>query len=590
MLLSKNTRWPWLVCLILFAGFLVNSISSYKVARSNLRLNITESTLPLTSDNVYSEIQRDLLNPIFISSLMANDTFLRDWVIDGETDINQITKFLNEIKIQYSTITSFFVSEKTRNYYYAHGLLKQIKENSERDAWYFEAKAANVPYEINVDPDMANEDTMTIFINHRVLDYAGELIGMAGVGLTVNKVNHLISSYEAKYDRQIYFVDAEGNIVVRPSNSPLLQYRNFAEIPQLATHTEKLLSKQLTKTTYEREGKTYMLNCRYVPELDWFLVVEQSENAMLEPIREQFWFNIILALTLTAIIAWIFSSVVKSTQQRIEQRNIELTQINHENEIQKKKLELTADQLTATNEKLSVLNKEKDEFISIIAHDLRNPLNGILGLCQLAEDDDRDAVQFDHKSFVADIQDCGERMLELTQSLLDVSRIEAFQGQVEMKTVDCNAIIKKSLEEFKSSAARKKITLDCKLTENIHHSIQSMPDWLSICLNNILSNAIKYTPIGGKVTLSSHNTQDGVEIRTHDNGPGISPEEQKKLFTKFTRLSARPTNNETTTGLGLYLVKSMCERLNITIRVESELGQGSTFILCLNSEPSRSDD
>lgn len=580
MLLSKNTRWPWLVCLILFAGFLTNSISSYMVARSNLRLSITESTLPLTSDNVYSEIQRDLLNPVFISSLMANDTFLRDWALEGETDTNLITKFLHEIKVQYSTVSSFFVSEKSRNYYHAHGLLKEIKEDAERDAWYFKAKTIDAPYEINVDLDMANQDEMTIFINHRVFDYGGEFIGITGVGLTVNKVNNLISNYEAKYDRQIYFVDADGQIVLRPANSPLLKHKSLQEIPGLDAYSDDLLSKRLTSTTYERDGHTHMLNCRYVPELNWFLIVEQSEAAMLEPIKEQLSFNILLALLVTTVVAWICGSVIKRTQARIEKRNIELTQINHENEIQKQELALAAEQLSTANQKLSELNQEKDEFISIIAHDLRNPLNGILGLCQLAEYDD-DSLEFDRQSFVTDIQDCGERMLGLTQSLLDVSRIEAFQGQVEMEAVDCNIILKKSAAEFESSAQRKKITIDFDLAQNDGDTVQSMPDWLAVCINNVLSNAIKYTPIGGKVTIRSRYALDCFELLIEDNGPGISPDDQKKLFTKFTRLSAKPTGNEPSTGLGLYLVKKMCERLNVAIRVESELGKGSTFILSL---------
>jgi hypothetical protein len=224
MQLTKNTRWPWLVCLILFAGFLTNSISSYMVSRSNMRRTITESTLPLTSDNVYSEIQRDLLSPVFISSLMAHDTFLRDWALNGEVDPNLVTKFLHEIQIKHGTVTSFFISEKSRNYYHAHGLLKQINEEDPRDSWYFNVKNISEPYEINVDLDMANKDEMTIFINYRVFDYNGEFIGVAGVGLTVSNVNHLISSYEAKYDRQIYFVDPDGQIVLRPSNSPMLGY------------------------------------------------------------------------------------------------------------------------------------------------------------------------------------------------------------------------------------------------------------------------------------------------------------------------------------------------------------------------------
>lgn len=162
MAFSKRFRWAWLVCLLLLAGFLTNSISNYLVSRSNVRKTIMESSLPLTSDNVYSEIQRDLLQPIFISSLMANDAFLRDWVINGERHEEKITKYLNEIKVEYGTITSFFVSEKTRKYYHAHGVLKEVKEDEPRDEWYFRVRSMADTFEINVDQDMANRDEMTI--------------------------------------------------------------------------------------------------------------------------------------------------------------------------------------------------------------------------------------------------------------------------------------------------------------------------------------------------------------------------------------------------------------------------------------------
>ena len=88
----RSSAWAWSICVLLLAGFLVNSISSYWVSKSNVRKTIIESSLPLTSDNVYSEIQRDLLRPIFISSLMANDTFLRDWVIAGEQEMDPIVR------------------------------------------------------------------------------------------------------------------------------------------------------------------------------------------------------------------------------------------------------------------------------------------------------------------------------------------------------------------------------------------------------------------------------------------------------------------------------------------------------------------
>lgn len=112
----KKSRWAWVLCALLLGGFLTNSFSDYLVARENVRKTIAESTLPLTSDNVYSEIQRDLLRPIFIASLMANDTFLRDWAIAGEEDESAVVRYLNELKIEYGTVTSFFVSEESRKY------------------------------------------------------------------------------------------------------------------------------------------------------------------------------------------------------------------------------------------------------------------------------------------------------------------------------------------------------------------------------------------------------------------------------------------------------------------------------------------
>ena len=90
-----------IITLLLAAGFLATSFASYFTSRSSLKKEITLNTLPLTSDNIYSEIQRDLLRPIFICSLMANDTFLRDWVLNGEADPAEITKYLKEIKEKY---------------------------------------------------------------------------------------------------------------------------------------------------------------------------------------------------------------------------------------------------------------------------------------------------------------------------------------------------------------------------------------------------------------------------------------------------------------------------------------------------------
>ncbi|MDQ8179249.1 sensor histidine kinase [Pelagicoccus sp. SDUM812005] len=576
---STRYRWAWLVCLLLLIGFLTNSLSSYFVSKRNVRRTIVETSLPLTSDNVYSEIQRDLLRPIFISSLMANDTFLKDWSLEGESKQDAVTKYLHELKIQYNTISSFFVSEKTRTYYHPQGILKKIREDDPRDEWYFRVRDLPEDYEINVDPDLANQDEMTIFINYRVKDYQGNFIGATGVGLTVNRVNHLISRYEAKYDRQIYFVNTDGKMVLRPSNSPLLNIPSLQEIEGLAEQSSALLNGEIANLSYERDGKTRLLNCRFVPELDWFLIVEQTEDAQLAPLRKELLINVIIALLTTAVVAWIFIVSIKRHHDRLERRNQELSRINDQIERQKKKIEQSAASLEKANDELSRLNREKDEFIGIVAHDLRNPLNGILGLCAVTDFDEDDPVEF-----IQDIEDSANRMLSLVETLLDVSRIEGHDVQVSSQHVNPFELVKNSCAQFTEHADRKNIKLSIEGDTKSELRIFTDPDWFSICLNNLINNAVKYTPEYGKVQVKTYAETGSNCIAISDTGPGISEEDQRKLFGKFARLSAKPTGGESSTGLGLYLVKSMCERLGIEITVRSVLGKGTTFTLKVPSK------
>lgn len=573
----KKSRWAWVLCALLLAGFLANSISDYLVARKNVRKTIAESTLPLTSDNVYSEIQRDLLRPVFIASLMANDTFLRDWAIAGERDGSAIVRYLHEIKIEYGTVTSFFVSEESRKYYYAHGLLKTVREDEPRDEWYFRVRDMEAPYEINVDPDMANRDEMTIFINYRAKDYAGNFIGATGVGLTVNKVNNLISSYEAKYARQIYFVDADGRIVLRPSNSPMLEYASLQEIEGLADEVPGLLAGKTDSLTYKRGGENRILNCRYVPELDWYLIVEQSEEAMLAPLRHQLRVNILSALLITAVVAGICIFVIRSHKARIEKSNRELTENAKLIREQQTSLEEKATQLEAANEKLQALNHEKDEFLGIVAHDLRSPLNAIIGLSEVSQGD-LPAGSPTREAF-AHIQNSGEEMSQLIGELLNVSRIEAYHGAFQTEPVDWNGLIETVARRFAKDAADKHIRVELELSATEGSSVDGVEEWMAVILGNLLSNALKFSPEYARVTIRTERTADSVVTRFEDTGPGIKGEEQDKLFQKFARLSAKPTGKEHSTGLGLYIVKKMCDRLGIGVRVESELGQGSDFIL-----------
>ena len=146
------------ICVLLGAGFAATSLLSYGASKTAIREGIVATELPLTSDNIYSEIQKDLIRPIFIASMMASDTFLRDWVVNGEYDLPKITRYLAEIQQRFGTFTSFFVSDRSRMYYHPGGILKQVREDEHRDVWFFRVRAMTDPYEINVDIDMAHQD------------------------------------------------------------------------------------------------------------------------------------------------------------------------------------------------------------------------------------------------------------------------------------------------------------------------------------------------------------------------------------------------------------------------------------------------
>lgn len=305
--------------LLLLIGFLTTSLVSYFNSRHDIRVNIAEYALPQTSDNIYSEIQKDILRPIFISSMMAHDTFLKDWVLDGEKDITAIARYLEEIKNKYNMKSSDLVSEKTRNYYYGNGILKQVNEAEHRDIWYFRVQKMEPEYEINVDIDMANNDAITIFVNYRLLDYQGNFIGTTGVGVTLDSLAQLIKAYETRFHRTIYFTDDKGNIVL--SRQPTKgQSINLDQVPGIDRLKGRILNHDNTPTQLfysGKEGRT-MVSSRYIPELNWYLVVTQDEAEQLASAQHVLFLNLAIAFFISLLVLLLAWLTIQHFQKRLE--------------------------------------------------------------------------------------------------------------------------------------------------------------------------------------------------------------------------------------------------------------------------------
>ncbi len=306
---------------LLGAGFLATSLLSYYASRASIRDSIVNTELPLTSDTVYSEIQKDLVRPILISSMMSRDTFMRDWVVNGEQDAEKMTRYLNEVMTHYGAYTAFFVSNTSLTYYHAKGVLKQVKSTEPRDAWYFRVRDMADPYEINVDPDLANKDNLTFFINYKVYDYNNRFIGAAGVGLTVDAVIKLIDKYQQRYQRSVYFVDNFGRLVLTgaeggPQGAHIGQ--KLGDLDYMKDLVSQLPKPHSGSYEYSVQGQGHFLNVRFIPELNWYLFVDKREDGALSEIRQSLYLNLLICLLVTLIVLLLLNRVIKRYQGKIQ--------------------------------------------------------------------------------------------------------------------------------------------------------------------------------------------------------------------------------------------------------------------------------
>jgi signal transduction histidine kinase len=241
------------------------------------------------------------------------------------------------------------------------------------------------------------------------------------------------------------------------------------------------------------------------------------------------------------------------------------------------RMEQAVKELAATNERLLHLNNEKTEFLGIAAHDLRAPLTVILGNAEMLPmmKDPEETGQL-AKAIVISV----ERMRDLINNLLDVNTIEEGKFASNVEKCDLGLLTRQCIQYSLAYAERKQITIDSAGVGNVFASGDNAAT--AQILDNLMSNAIKYSKPNTTIWVSAGQDQKKAYVSVRDEGPGISAEDQKKMFKKFSRLSARPTGvGESSTGLGLAIVKRLAEAMSGSISCQSELGAGTTFTLRL---------
>jgi len=305
-----------LLCTIVSLGFISTSMVGYFVARNSLTAQISSDTLPLIGDNIYSEIQRDLLKPIIISSLMANDTFLKDWVTNGEQSTDKIINYLAKIQTSYDTVTSFFISDNSLKYYHSSGVLKTISKDKAADQWYFHAKNMDASHELNIDFDPSAKHSLTVFINYKVLDKEGNFLGITGVGLSLSKVQAIIEDYQMRYQGEIFFVDDNGAITLR--GSPLTDDIDFKEVIDGRSIAKRITGQKNASFSYPQGRHNILLDSRYLEEFHWYLVVRKNDHNIDADLYDSLLINLLISLVITLAVLSISWFTLSGYQRRLE--------------------------------------------------------------------------------------------------------------------------------------------------------------------------------------------------------------------------------------------------------------------------------
>ncbi|WP_422358638.1 sensor histidine kinase [Reichenbachiella sp.] len=233
------------------------------------------------------------------------------------------------------------------------------------------------------------------------------------------------------------------------------------------------------------------------------------------------------------------------------------------------------------NKKLTVLNEEKNTLMGVVAHDLRSPLNNIKGLIALVKME-KSSLTPEQSHYFHLVDDTMERMRDMIDRVLDVSVVEDMKVNLNLKKVDLGQTMNFVAGNFELLASKKSIAIQSNI-DTEKHFIFADYNYLLQVIENLLSNAIKFSESGKSIFLNVFQEDGSETMIIRDEGPGISEEDQPKLFTKFQKLSAKPTNNEQSTGLGLSIVKKFVDAMEAEISCESEVGVGTSFIVRFKS-------
>ena len=269
----KIKNWVWFL-IILFVMFLVSNAAFFLMKEYGDEESKKNDII--LAERIYDGIRSEIDGPILIARSMAKDSFLYDFLNDesshsDELNNEQMKKFLEGIKDAADCNTIFVVSDKSKKYYTDKGLNKVINPDGDsHDVWYNVFKDKAEDYTVDVDRDEANNDKMTVFINYKVVDTDGTVLGVCGVGISMEKIQDIFKNYEDSYNIKVIFADQDG-----------LVQADVNDINIETTYCDTADFSMAAEYKYDKNGFEGFTISRYVDELNWYLVVKETQKSYI---------------------------------------------------------------------------------------------------------------------------------------------------------------------------------------------------------------------------------------------------------------------------------------------------------------------
>jgi signal transduction histidine kinase/nitrogen regulatory protein PII-like uncharacterized protein len=384
------------------------------------------------------------------------------------------------------------------------------------------------------------------------------------------------------YKKAIYYLEdaiSKAQVMKSPMNilkaneelhSVYYELKNYKKAYETQT-LARLGDESLRRSDYIKKITTLELNYAFEQQAKQKEIDDLKKKALYEShiYKQQL---LSLSLVILLVVISIVTFFVFKNNKYVVKTNKLLQTYNEEISSQKIAIQ-------TQNEKLQELNATKDKFFSIIAHDLRNPFNGILGISELLVSSRESFSQEETTSMIKMVHDSSQHAFDLLENLLEWSKAHTGRIDFNPEKYLLDNLVNEVVSLLENLSNQKNIKLNHQITKNL--SVYADRNMIHTILRNLITNAIKFTHRNGEINVSAIQQSNEIVVHVRDTGVGISENDIDKLFKISEKITSRGTNDEKGTGLGLLLCKEFVEKHGGKIWVESQVGRGSDFIFTL---------